>query len=436
MSRYPQSVVFWGAGATASIGLPLTARQAEFLRSLAPHFDSGDQPLERRVRDALGDLAIAPWDGALSDLLAILGDDDNNVVRPGAPTNVLPNQFTAMTRNWPSAGEDALRQRIVELRTLYDWPALAAAINVCPKQSDRSSFELQDLFNVLDMNLQTGHGFRVHDDLFLTPQRVLGARGALVLLIQALFYIAWHARGRTHENLEHHHDFAKAMARRMQREGVQLAADLGDEKLETDDFIRGDVAFVSMNWDPLGLWPQFVANGELNRDRAVPRVGSPAKRLQIFHDLGHFVGGPRVKKKDRPGSRVWQPMNESSARQLNDPDHEGGRSHPRLEIPLPTRLPVVARMSQLRKALLIHRRRMGHVVGHPAAAAPSEGVPERHRFRELDRRRCGNGQVDRRRGGRPRLRTLPGAHLRPPYAAGGSVEPEGPATAFSSGDST
>ena len=324
MSRYPQSVVFWGAGATASIGLPLTARQAEFLRSLAPHFDSGDQPLERRVRDALGDLAIAPWDGALSDLLAILGDDDNNVVRPGAPTNVLPNQFTAMTRNWPSAGEDALRQRIVELRTLYDWPALAAAINVCPKQSDRSSFELQDLFNVLDMNLQTGHGFRVHDDLFLTPQRVLGARGALVLLIQALFYIAWHARGRTHENLEHHHDFAKAMARRMQREGVQLAADLGDEKLETDDFIRGDVAFVSMNWDPLGLWPQFVANGELNRDRAVPRVGSPAKRLQIFHDLGHFVGGPRVKKKDRPGSRVWQPMNESSARQLNDPDHEAG----------------------------------------------------------------------------------------------------------------
>ncbi len=324
MSRHPQTLVFWGAGATASIGLPLTDRQDEFLRSLAPPADRGGPSLERRVRAALDHLAIAPWIGALSDLLAILGDDDPDVVRGGSPTKVLPDQFDAMARNWPSAGEDALRQRIVELRALYDWPALVAAINVCPKQSDGSGFQLQDLFNILDMSLQTGHGFRVRNDLFLTPQRVLGARGALVLLIQAMFYIAWHAQGRSHGDLDHHYHFAKAMARRMQQQGVRLAGELGDEKLETDDFVRGAVAFVSMNWDPLGLWPQFVANRQLNQDRAVPRVGSPAKRLQIFHDLGHFVGGPRVKKKDRPGNRVWQPMNESSARQLNDLDHEAG----------------------------------------------------------------------------------------------------------------
>ena len=323
MSRLSKTVVFWGAGATASIGLPVTNQQTTFLRSLAPSFDSHDQPLDRRVRDALGDLAIAPWVNALSDLLTILGDNDNSIARHGFPTNVLPNQFDAMARNWPLADEDALRQRIVELRTLYDWPALVAAISVCPTQSGHSKFQLQDLFNVLDMNLQTGHGFRARDDLFLSPQRVLGARGALVLLIQALFYVAWHARGRMREDLKHHYRFAEAMARRMQREGVRLAADLGDEKLETDDFIRADVAFVSMNWDPLGLWPQFVANRKLNRSSTVPHVGSPAKRLQIFHDLGHFVGGPRVNKA-RPGNRVWQPMNKSSARQLNDLDHAAG----------------------------------------------------------------------------------------------------------------
>ena len=253
MSSHPQTLVFWGAGATASIGLPLTTRQATFLCSLAPRFDGRDQPLVPRVRAALDDLAIAPWISALSDLLAILGDDDDtSVVHRGFPTNVLPNQLDAMARNWPSAGPDALRQRIVDLRTLYDWSALVAAINVCPKQSAGSGFALQDLFNVLDMNLQTGHGFRARDNLFLTPQRVLGARAALVLLIQALFYVAWHARGRTHGHLQHHYDFAKAMARRMQREGVRLAADLGDEKLETDDFIRSDVAFVSMNWGSAG----------------------------------------------------------------------------------------------------------------------------------------------------------------------------------------
>ena len=82
----------------------------------------------------------------------------------------------------------------------------------------------------------------------------------------------------------------------------------------------GDVSFVSLNWDPIGLWMQFVANRELNRSANVPHIGAPACKLRIFHDLGHFVAGPRVDKQHQ-GSRVWQPMNESSARQMNDPDH-------------------------------------------------------------------------------------------------------------------
>ena len=224
-----------------------------------------------------------------------------------------------MARNWHPDNEDELRRRIVELRTLYDWLALIEVINVCPAKSD-GSFDLQDLFNVLDMNLQTGHGFQVRDDFFMPPQRVLGARNALVLLILALFYVAWHAEGRHHENLAHYRNFAKMLTGRMQQDGLRIAAELGDERLDTDDFIRGDIAFVSMNWDPLGLWAQFVANRKANQSACVPCVGSPAKRLQIFHDLGHFVAGPRVNKAHR-GSKVWQPMNESSARQLNDLDH-------------------------------------------------------------------------------------------------------------------
>ena len=320
MSADHETLIFWGAGATASIGFPTTPDQGAFLRSLAPRFHARDEGILPRVRAALGNLAVEPWVSALSDLLLILGDDDSDVVRRGAPTKIQPNQFEAMARNWPSDDEDDLRQRIIELRTLYDWPALIASINVCPNQPYGTDFELQDLFNVLDTNLQTGHGFRVRDDLFLTPQRVLGARGALVLLIQVLFYVAWHAASLHHENLRHHYDFAEAVSSRMQRHGLRIAGLLGDENLETDTFIRGDVAFVSMNWDPMGLWHQFVANRRLNERPDVPLVGSPSKRLWMFHDLGHFVAGPRVDK-DHAGSKVWQPMNESSARQLNDPNH-------------------------------------------------------------------------------------------------------------------
>ncbi|MCY4060594.1 MAG: hypothetical protein OXG44_21670, partial [Gammaproteobacteria bacterium] len=231
-----------------------------------------------------------------------------------------------MRRNWPASDEHALRRRIVDLRTLYDWPALVAAIRVCPNASHShaptrsSSFGLGDLFNILDLHQQSGHGFSASDGEFLTPQRVLGARMALGLLLQTIMYVDWHTRCRTGDGLAHHYAFAAALSRRMQHQGMDRATALGAAGFETRDFVLGDLGFVSMNWDPLGLWAQFVANRRLNKAADVPRVGNPARRLWAFHDLGHYVAGPRVDKGHK-GSKVWQPMNESSARQLNDPDH-------------------------------------------------------------------------------------------------------------------
>ena len=145
-------------------------------------------------------------------------------------------------------------------------------------------------------------------------------RGALGLLVQSLFYVDWHMRARTCTNLDHHYNFAVEMGRRMQSQGLRLAERAGPDDFEELDFILSDVSVVCMNWDPVGLWAQFVANRSLNRASNVPYVGSPARRMQLYHDLGYFVAGPRVQK-DHPGSKVWQPMNISSARQLNDRNH-------------------------------------------------------------------------------------------------------------------
>ena len=212
------------------------------------------------------------------------------------------------------------------MRTLYDWPALKAVINVCPGvQGDGGkSFQLNDLFNVLDMHGQSGHGFRVKEGKFLTPQRVLGAHNALKMLLQTMLYIDWHyGREANRGVLEHHYDFAKALGRRMQRQGLELAG--GDISFDSRDFYMGDVSFVSLNYDPIALWCQFVANRDLNRCAGVPHVGCPASRLQIFHDLGHFVAGGRVgTRDDRDSETPWHPMNETSAQRLNDPDHQSG----------------------------------------------------------------------------------------------------------------
>ena len=336
MTTGSRTVLFWGAGATESLGLRTTAKQAQFLRRIAPR-DPGKSEtasVRTRVRTALGDRASNGWVDAFSDLLQILGDRGASNGQEISVADINAAELDAMARNWRRNDKDQLRNRIVELRSLYDWPALVAAINVCPHASTQprsmltatsadTCFELMDLFNLLDMHHRSGHGFPDRDGRFLTPQRVLGARGALGLLIQSLFYVDWHNCARTHRDLDHHYKFAVEMGRRMQSQGLRFAAKSGPDDFEERDFILGDVSVVSMNWDPIGLWAQFVANGDLNRAANVPHVGSPACRMQLYHDVGYFVAGPRVWK-NHPGSKVWQPMNISGARQLNDRDHGAG----------------------------------------------------------------------------------------------------------------
>ena len=109
----------------------------------------------------------------------------------------------------------------------------------------------------------------------------------------------------------------------MQRRGLELAG--VNTSFDSREFYMGDVSFVSLNYDPIALWCQFVANRDLNNSLCVPHVGCPASKLRIFHDLGHFVAGPRVEKKNGRGSDTpWYPMNETSAQRLNDPDHGSG----------------------------------------------------------------------------------------------------------------
>ena len=326
--RGQRTVIFWGAGATANLGIQTTDQQAGTLQKLAS--EKEERPLARRIEEALGCKAMEPWTSALGDLLTVLGDcREAATAGEGAIAAVTPHHIDVMRPHWePDANDDDLRNRIVALRTLYDWPALRAAIKVCPRASGDDGFRLNDLFNVLDMHGQSGHGFRVKDDEFLTPQRVLGARNALKMLQQAMLYIDWqYGRRAKRDELNHHYDFAEALCRRMQRQGLALAA--RNVRFDSRDFYMGDVGFACFNWDPISVWCQFVANRNLNGRASVPHVGSPACKLQVYHDLGHFVAGPRVEDRGRGSDTPWHPMNESSALRLNDADHG---SHDRIRI--------------------------------------------------------------------------------------------------------
>ena len=62
MTPSNRTVIFWGAGATASLGMPLTDSQARFILGLAATGSgSAAIPLPKRVHEALQGAAVEPW---------------------------------------------------------------------------------------------------------------------------------------------------------------------------------------------------------------------------------------------------------------------------------------------------------------------------------------------------------------------------------------
>lgn len=322
-----KSVIFWGAGATKQLGMRLTVDQAKFIQILAGVKAPLDkQPdVQERVTAALNRHSKGrdALNLALVDLLTILGDGNEN---HKSITKISADERDAMGRNMPpGTRQEAIDGNIVNLRLTYDWPALKSIVRVCPG-STSEAFQLNDLFNVLDMHGPAGFGFRapspVTDDgaQFLAARRLMGAKDALRMLLGVAFYIDHQdcIRDKT-ATLKLYQDFATLLGRRMQELGVALAHQ--GKPPDQPEFYQGDVSFVSLNYDPLALWVQYISNRELNLSPDVPHVGNPAQRLQLFSDGGHLVPSRRI---GEPFNGPWYPMNEAVAQRLNEAVSEKG----------------------------------------------------------------------------------------------------------------
>jgi hypothetical protein len=322
----PQNVIFWGAGATAALGLRTTYDQTQFIKRITGA-GALDVPLEQRIAEALGSNDIEPWHSALFDLITILGDGDDAY----DSINVTDSrQLDAMRRNWwEGAGEGELRGRITGLRLIYDWPALKSVVRICPGSST-SAFKLNDLFNILDMHIPAGFGVRAparhglsggekqYEEQFFDARRLIGAKNALLMILIALFYIDYQVCISSKPDLDKYHDFAMLLGQRMQRQGLYLARQY---RLDEPAFYQGDVSFVSLNYDPIALWVQFVAHRELNKSPAGPHIGSPAVPLHLFHDFGHLIPARRISRP--PANWPWYPLNEAAAQRLNEVEAGG-----------------------------------------------------------------------------------------------------------------
>lgn len=315
----PQNVIFWGAGATAALGMRVTQRQGEFIQHItgAANASRHEKSLEKCIAEALAPNGTMSWSSALFDLITILGDREENYDHIGA---INDDEREAMRRNWPQANDDNdLKNRVMELRLIYDWPALKSVVRICPGYNS-ANFKINDLFNILDMHAPLGFGVRApaasSEGQFFDARRLIGAKNALRMLLGASFYIDYQECIRSkHRELEQYHDFALKLGRRMQRRGIDLA-NKGYLDLDKPEFYQGDVCFVSLNYDPIALWIQFFANRELNKNPSVPHIGSPATPLHLFHDFGHLIPARRIGRGE--ANWPWYPMNEAVAQRLNE----------------------------------------------------------------------------------------------------------------------
>lgn len=320
---WPETTIFWGAGASASLGFPATAKQGELLRKWGRGTEDGLDS----VRQGLGEISCHPAViENVVDLLDILGFGVGQTL-----LQAEPRQEDVIRRVFPAL-ED-LREvldRIAWLRIRYDWDALQRIIQMQPEKGGEAAF-LMGLFNTIDMHLHARLSFNVlsakseRPKETLTHTRLMGARNCLVLLIGMMLRGAYLDLVENHpEKLKPYQSFAEALTRLMQEEGVRL---LEDEGLPADsrDAYLFSYAIISMNFEPLIMWLLFNAHKDAN-DSSPPHVGKDvAQPLKLFHDFAHFVGarwilGPG----DEPG-RIWYPYNESVVQRINDPEHRCGR---------------------------------------------------------------------------------------------------------------
>jgi hypothetical protein len=321
--KQPQNVIFWGAGATAALGIRTTDGQTKFIRRITGA-DELDKPLpvKERIAKALAPNGVEPWISALSDLITILGDRNDNY---RSIDSINDEERDAMRRNWPETNDEYMEGRILYLRLIYDWPALKSVVRICPGSS-KGTFKLNDLFNILDMHSPLGFGVRAPtssegEGQFFDARRLIGAKNALRMLLGASFYIDYQECIRSKGDvLAQYLGFASLLGRRMQRQGIDLACQY---RLDQPEFYQADVGFVSINYDPIALWVQFIANRDLNKSASVPHIGSPAVPLELFHDFGYLLPARRIGKGETDWP--WYPMNEAVAQRLNEPTVSASR---------------------------------------------------------------------------------------------------------------
>ena len=289
-----KTVVFWGAGATASLKMATTQDQNGVFWALSrKRLTQSYQDCLRPHKDVFGEC----FDD-VCDLLFLLDDDstvaDGEYESGYRMSGFSESQVEVLQKHAHDLGGDSenqdrlngkIRNRIIMMRLRYDW---SAAMRILRLQRHNEADDgqpsetfTQCIYNLIDANISAGTGIHVFDDRgavlsnFLDVVRLKAAKAALVMFINLMFATAW-ARERTNSKLKEYVRFGNVLAKIRAEETIEAL-----KNRNAGSEFR--TSFVSMNFDPLLWW--IFKNSDAQYNQHPLYVGDDVSPLYLGEDV-------------------------------------------------------------------------------------------------------------------------------------------------------
>lgn len=311
-----ETVLFVGAGATASLGMPTSAGIGRFLWDVCER-----EGIDASELEELADCFKGNGEAIANLLRAVDGGDD------GAKEIVASEEFWG--KCFPGVKEEDVRRTAVRLRRNFDWGALKLIAR--EKRNGAKEFEgrdfIQEVYTLMDVCIRDGRGFRVYGggtgEIVLTVERVKAAYATLNMLMNTMFACAWQrlvkdGRGK----LEPYLKFFKSLARLMQEEGERFAE--GGARTDSSKFYRFSYSVATTNFEPIFLWLIWMGHLEANKTNA-PTVLNPGRKTCLRMNFPVAVGMRKPERSDETEEDAWFPCTDAVAQNVNNPDYASSR---------------------------------------------------------------------------------------------------------------
>ena len=308
VARTYDTVIFWGAGATAELGMLTTARQGDLFAAL------GDRKPGERFSACLGefkDRVFGTRFESFCDLLELLDDaEEGEIVTGFRMSGFSQLQLDILDKYGADFGRkpDERKNRIIMMRQRYD---LAAAMRIIRAQSADGSFDknhfVQDVYSLIDANLAAGTGIHIFDDEedsrrsdFIDATRLRAAKSALIMIVALAFAASWNI-ARKEEKIEAY------------KRVFRWLSDLRAGEFKREGKPVSSIKVISMNFDPVFWW--FIKNADEEYNRHPYIVGNGNKTLYLGESIDQV---DKVRPMADGGAVVGDLLHPSTAHFINE----------------------------------------------------------------------------------------------------------------------